>query len=209
MKKILEVRGLSKIYGRGCPQCIVNTGPDSNTNICADCDSVVATHDVSLDLHAGEILGIMGESGSGKSTVVKMLYFDATPTAGEAIFFDEQSEAQQWELFALNAARQRWLRNHRFGMVYQNPHLGLNFNVSAGGNIAERLLMSDLRHYAKIRGRACVPIARRSRKPAVTTSSERAPFRSSSALVATVVPMRMLPMLAVGSGASRGWGTPV
>ena len=114
MKKILEVRGLSKIYGRGCPQCIVNTGPEANTNICADCDSVVATHDVSLDLHAGEILGIMGESGSGKSTVVKTLYFDATPTAGEAIFFDEQSEAQQWELFTLNAARQRWLPEERF-----------------------------------------------------------------------------------------------
>ena len=160
MKKILVVRGLSKIYGRGCPQCVVNTGPDANTNICADCDSVVATHDVNLDLHAGEILGIMGESGSGKSTVVKMLYFDATPTAGEAIFFDEQSEAQQWDLFALNAARQRWLRNHRFGMVYQNPHLGLNFNVSAGGNIAERLLMSDLRHYAQIRGRAGQLLAR-------------------------------------------------
>ena len=160
MKKILVVRGLSKIYGRGCPQCVVNTGPDANTNICADCDSVVATHDVSLDLHAGEILGIMGESGSGKSTVVKTLYFDATPTTGEAIFFDEQGEAQQWDLFALNAARQRWLRNHRFGMVYQNPHLGLNFNVSAGGNIAERLLMSDLRHYAQIRGRAGQLLAR-------------------------------------------------
>ena len=102
----------------------------------------------------------MGESGSGKSMVVKILYFDVTPTAGEAIFFDEQSEAQQWDLFALNAARQRWLRNHRFGMVYQNPHLGLNFNVSAGGNIAERLLMSDLRHYAQIRGRAGQLLAR-------------------------------------------------
>mgnify|MGYP001269210199 FL=1 len=39
-------------------------------------------------------------------------------------------------------------------MVYQNPHLGLNFNVSAGGNIAERLLMSDLVNYKAIRERA-------------------------------------------------------
>jgi putative phosphonate transport system ATP-binding protein len=38
--------------------------------------------------------------------------------------------------------------------VYQNPHLGLNFNVTAGGNIAERLLMSDLAHYGEIRERA-------------------------------------------------------
>ncbi|MBS4017917.1 ATP-binding cassette domain-containing protein [Dechloromonas agitata] len=151
MKKILEVRNLTKIHGRGCPQCIDSTGPEADTNICPHCGSVVAAHGVSFDLHAGEILGIMGESGSGKSTVVKTLYFDDAPSAGEAIVFDE---ARQWNLFSLNAAEQRWLRNHRLGMVYQNPHLGLNFNVSAGGNIAERLLMSDLSHYGEIRERA-------------------------------------------------------
>lgn len=166
MRKILEVRGLSKIHGRGCPHCLDSTGPEMDTNICPHCGSVVAAHNVSLDLHAGEILGIMGESGSGKSTVVKTLFFDDVPTAGEAIFFDNPDghtadhPAQQWDMFALNAARQRWLRNHRFGMVYQNPHLGLNFNVSAGGNIAERLLMSDLNHYGEIRDRACQLLAR-------------------------------------------------
>lgn len=166
MRKILEVRGLSKIHGKGCPHCLDSTGPEMDTNICPHCGSVVAAHNVSLDLHAGEILGIMGESGSGKSTVVKTLFFDDVPTAGEAIFFDPPDDptadnsAQQWDMFALNAARQRWLRNHRFGMVYQNPHLGLNFNVSAGGNIAERLLMSDLNHYGEIRDRARQLLAR-------------------------------------------------
>jgi putative phosphonate transport system ATP-binding protein len=157
MSKILEVRGLTRIHGRGCPLCIEATGPESDTNICPHCGSVVAAHDVSFDLYRGEILGIIGESGSGKSTVVKTLYFDDAPTAGEAIFFDDD---RQFELFALNAARQRWLRNHRFGMVYQNPHLGLNFNVSAGGNIAERLLMSDIAHYGAIRARAEELLAR-------------------------------------------------
>jgi putative phosphonate transport system ATP-binding protein len=157
MKKILEVRGLTKIHGRGCQQCLESTGPDMDTNICPHCGSVVACHNISLDLHEGEILGIMGESGSGKSTVVKTLFFDDAPTAGEALFFDGE---RQWDMFALNAAQQRWLRNHRFGMVYQNPHLGLNFNVSAGGNIAERLLMSDLAHYGEIRERARRLLAR-------------------------------------------------
>ncbi|CAM5539363.1 ABC transporter ATP-binding protein [Thauera mechernichensis] len=157
MKKILEVRGLTKIHGRGCPQCIESTGPEMNTNICPHCGSVVASHGIDFDLHEGEILGIMGESGSGKSTVVKTLFFDDAPTAGEALFFDSE---RQWDMFALNAAQQRWLRNHRFGMVYQNPHLGLNFNVSAGGNIAERLLMSDLSHYGEIRERARHLLAR-------------------------------------------------
>lgn len=157
MNKIFEVRGLSRIYGPGCPLCIESTGPDADTNICPHCGSVVAIHDVSFDLFEGEILGLMGESGSGKSTVVKCLYFDQPPSSGEAIFFDKD---RQHELFALNAAQQRWLRNHRFGMVYQNPHLGLNFNISAGGNIAERLLMSDLMDYGAIRSRSRELLAR-------------------------------------------------
>jgi putative phosphonate transport system ATP-binding protein len=149
--KILEVRGLSRIHGGGCPLCIKSTGPDYDTNICRHCGSVVAVHDVSFDLYRGEILGIIGESGSGKSSTVKMLYFDDAPSAGEAIFFDAN---EQHELFNLNAAQQRGMRNKRFGMVYQNPHLGLNFQISAGGNIAERLLMSDMKNYGEIRRRA-------------------------------------------------------
>ncbi|MEI2615614.1 MAG: ATP-binding cassette domain-containing protein [Methylotenera sp.] len=151
MRKILEVRHLSKIYGKGCPRCIESTGPEADTNICPHCGSVVAIHDVSFDLHEGEILGLMGESGSGKSTVVKNLYFDQTPTSGSARFIEGDATH---EMFNLNAAQQRRLRNQRFGMVYQNPHLGLNFGISSGGNIAERLLMSDVSHYGEIRERA-------------------------------------------------------
>jgi putative phosphonate transport system ATP-binding protein len=106
----------------------------------------------------------MGESGSGKSTLIKMLYFDESPTTGRACFFDQGTRRN---LFSLNAAQQRWLRNRRFGMVYQNPHLGLNFRVSAGGNIAERLLMCELTDYKEIRerviellGRTEVPVNR-------------------------------------------------
>lgn len=155
--KALEVRGLAKIHGRGCALCIEATGPEQDTNVCPHCGTVVAAHGVSFDLYAGEILGIMGESGSGKSTLVKCLYFDEAPSAGETIFFDDD---KQYSLFALNAAQQRWLRNHRFGMVYQNPHLGLNFGISAGGNVAEHLLMSDVTHYGAIRHRARELLAR-------------------------------------------------
>ena len=154
MQPILEVRELSKFYGKGCPACLDNTGAKNNTNICPDCGTVVAMQQVSFDLYPGEILGIMGESGSGKSTLVKCLYFDQAPTDGKAIFYDSRDKDKAQNVFQLNAAQQRWLRNHRFGMVYQNPHAGLNFQVSAGGNIAERLLMSDMLNYRKIRDRA-------------------------------------------------------
>lgn len=157
MNKILQVRGLTKIYGSGCPKCLSSTRPETNTNICPHCGSIVAALDVSFDLYQGEILGIMGESGSGKSTLVKMLYFDQIPTQGSAKFFDKD---RTYDLFALNSAQARWLKNHKFGMVYQNPHLGLNFHVSAGGNIAERLLMSDVLDYGEIRQRSQKLLAR-------------------------------------------------
>jgi len=157
MDKVLEVDSLSKVYGPGCPSCFELTGPEFNTNICPVCGSVVAAHDVSFDLYKGEILGVMGESGSGKSTAVKCLYFDQAPSSGRAVFFDE---GKQYDLFDLNAAQQRNLANHRFGMVYQNPHLGLNFDISAGGNIAERLLMYGVTNYADIRSRATSLLSR-------------------------------------------------
>lgn len=157
MTPILQVDGLSKIYGPGCERCTDATGPEQETNVCRHCGSVIALHDVSFKLHQGEILGIMGESGSGKSTVVKSLFFDEPPSSGAATFIDG---AMEHDMFALDGAQRRRLRNQRFGMVYQNPHLGLNFNISAGGNIAERLLMSDVSNYGTIRARARQLLAR-------------------------------------------------
>jgi len=157
MQRVLEVSGLSRIYGRGCARCAGETGPAFERNVCPACGSVVAVHDVSFHLLPGEILGIMGESGSGKSTIVKLLNFDETAGGGQARFFDGE---RTWDLFGLNSAERRWLRDNRMGTVYQNPHLGLNLDISAGGNIAERLLMNNVLSYREIRERAVQLLAR-------------------------------------------------
>jgi len=149
--RILDVSGLTKIYGAGCESCLDLTGPEAQTNQCSACGSVVACQDVEFKLSRGEILGIIGESGSGKSTLVRLAHMEEEPTAGCALLFDRGDET---DLFTLNAAQQRWLRNHRLGMVYQNAHRGLDFGLSSGGNIAERLLMSDIADYGVIRRRA-------------------------------------------------------
>lgn len=154
---ILEVKGLTKLHGSGCGRCIESTGPEAGTNVCPHCGTVVACADVNLSLMRGEVLGVMGESGSGKSSLVRLLYGDDAPTRGSVRFRDPAEPGQPGEaidLQSLNAQQARRLRNRRFGIVYQNPHLGLNFKVSAGGNIAERLLMSGEMHYAHIRERA-------------------------------------------------------
>lgn len=166
---LLSVKGLSRYFGTLCEHCLDNTGPSHDSNVCPFCGTVVAVHDVSFNLAPGEILGIMGESGSGKSTVVKSLYFDETPDTGLA---NLSLPDKSLSLFDLNAAQKRSARNKLFGMVYQNPHLGLNFGISAGGNIAERLLMSDVSNYAAIRERASgllmqteVPVVRMDHSP--------------------------------------------
>ncbi len=151
---ILEVNGLAKLHGSGCERCESATGPEAATNVCPHCGTVVACTDVSFKLMRGEVLGVMGESGSGKSSLVRLLYGDDAPTRGSVQFRDPDDPGQAVDLLALNAQQARRLRNRRFGIVYQNPHLGLNFKVSAGGNIAERLLMSGEMRYAHIRERA-------------------------------------------------------
>lgn len=162
---ILEVHGLTKLHGPGCPHCVAVTGPVTNsnedTNVCPHCGSIVACADVNLTLMRGEVLGVMGESGSGKSSLVRLLYGDEAPTRGQVLFHDHSGDTPQAiDLLGLNAQQARRLRNRHFGIVYQNPHLGLNFKVSAGGNIAERLLMGGELRYGAIRERAMALLSR-------------------------------------------------
>lgn len=147
---VMEVWGLTKIYGRGCEQCIETTGPQAETNTCSNCDSVVACADVSFEVGSGEVLGIVGESGSGKSTVAGCLTFDIEASAGKAKFADFHGR----DIFSANAAEKRKLRNFDIGIVYQTPQQGLDLDVSAGGNIVEQLLAADWRHVGRMRERS-------------------------------------------------------
>lgn len=139
----LKVAGLTKVYGSICPEC-----GKSSANKCAACGSLLAVSSVSFTLYQGEILGVMGESGSGKSTLVRSLYFDIPPTFGEAFLCRESRN-----IFQLNSQEKRKIKCFTLGMVYQSPHLGLNFDISAGGNVAEKLLMANWRNYSGIRER--------------------------------------------------------
>ena len=86
-----------------------------------------AVRDVSFDVHAGEILIIMGLSGSGKSTVIRCITRLNDPTAG-AIQFEGS------DLLAANEAELIDIRRHKMGMVFQNfgllPHRDVMSNVA-------------------------------------------------------------------------------
>lgn len=159
---VLATRGLAKRYGRGCPSCYALTGADAVSNVCPRCRTVIACQGVSIDLYPKEVLGIVGESGSGKSTLIRLLHFDIEPSEG-AFYLRIEDKATKKNigtdfngrnLVPLSPYQKRQIRNFAMGIVYQHPHLGLRMNISAGGNVAERLLMANWRNVADMRERA-------------------------------------------------------
>lgn len=167
---LLEVRGLTKMYGPGCDACLDLTGPEFNATVCPTCGTVIACADVEFSIRPGSTLGIVGESGSGKTTVLRSLYGDIEPTSGSAIL--RSPDYPPRDLFQLNPQDRRRVRNFEIGMVYQTPRQGLNFGISAGGNVADRLLAANWRTVSHIRDRASglldrmeIPVSRMDDRP--------------------------------------------
>lgn len=148
---ILSIKNLNKQFGKGCSQCQDSTHRELLKNYCPSCGTVYACQDISFDLYPGEILGIVGESGSGKSTLMRCLYFDQEVTSGEA--FLHMYEGGERNLFQESSQKQRYIRNHLMGKVYQNPLLGLKMNFSSIGNIAEKLISAGIRNVGQMEAR--------------------------------------------------------
>lgn len=145
---ILTIDHLDKQYGKGCPICADSANRQLEKNYCPACGTVYACQDISMSVYKGEIIGIVGESGSGKSTLMKCLYFDEEPTNGD-FHFVRQTE-DNGNLFQLSSQQKRSLRNECFGMVYQNPYLGLKMDISAIANVAEKMIAGGNRNVAEM-----------------------------------------------------------
>jgi len=116
-------------------------------------DGIHGCHDVGFDLYPGEVLCIVGESGSGKSTLLQALSWQVMPQEG-SICFDTREQGPV-SLASLTEARLRLLARTDWGFVRQNPRDGLRMEVSAGANVAERLMAIGKRHYGELRQSAC------------------------------------------------------
>lgn len=108
MSRVLELKNLSYVYGTGTPF------------------EKTAVNNLSLSIEKGEFIGIMGHTGSGKSTLVQMLNGLMKPTSGQVLLDGEDI----W-------ANPKDIRKIRFkvGMVFQYPEYQL-FEETVAKDIA-------------------------------------------------------------------------
>ena len=126
---LLTVRGLSKSYGER-----------------------PAVQGAGFDLWPGEVMAIVGESGSGKTTLLNLISARLQPDAGQVLF--RQKGGEMADVHAMSLAQQRALAREDWGFVHQHATDGLRMDVSAGANVAERLMNLGERHYGRLRGAA-------------------------------------------------------
>jgi oligopeptide/dipeptide ABC transporter ATP-binding protein len=126
---LLEVRDLTKHFP-------IRKGLLSRT-----VGHVKALDGISFDVHAGEVLGLVGESGCGKTTAGRCILQLIAPTSGSVKFEGE-------ELVGLPRRAMRPLRR-RMQIVFQDPYSSLNPRLTIGSILREALTTHNL-----ARGRA-------------------------------------------------------
>jgi oligopeptide/dipeptide ABC transporter ATP-binding protein len=122
---ILSVRGLQKYFpikGGGLIRRTVG--------------NVRAVDGVDLDLYPGEVLGLVGESGCGKSTTGRAILNLQPATAGSVVF-------EGREIVGLSRAQMRPLRRD-IQIVFQDPYASLNPRLPVFDIVAEPLIIHDL-----------------------------------------------------------------
>ena len=109
--------------------------------------TLVACNDINLKFYKGKTLGLVGESGCGKSTFMRFLVALDQPTEGEILFHGE-------DMTKLKGEKLRQNRQH-IQMVFQDPYSSLNPRMTVEDIIGEPLDVHHLCRSNLYRTRGC------------------------------------------------------
>ncbi|RMG97956.1 MAG: dipeptide ABC transporter ATP-binding protein [Chloroflexi bacterium] len=98
--------------------------------------AVQAVDGVSFEIRRGETLGLVGESGCGKSTTGRTILQLEKPTGGQVFFGDQ-------ELTNMSSSELRKARRH-MQMIFQDPYASLNPRMTVGNIISEPLEIHNI-----------------------------------------------------------------
>ena len=143
-KNVLEVVSLVKEFP--APRTVGSLFPWAQSS--EEASTFRAVDDISFELKRGESLGLVGESGCGKSTTSSIITRLIEPTSGDVIFDGQNITTYPAETFAQRPERQK------IQMVFQDPTDCLNPRYSAHDCIAEPLKrLRGLRNRLEIRSK--------------------------------------------------------
>jgi len=121
---ILKIEGLSKYYSSSSGIFNFNK------------ETVKAVNKVSFDVYPGETLGLVGESGCGKTTLGRSILRLVEPTSGNITFEDTN-------ITSLNKTAMRAMRRD-MQIIFQDPYSSLNPRLTVGNSIMEPLQVHKL-----------------------------------------------------------------
>jgi peptide/nickel transport system ATP-binding protein len=108
------------------------------TQFFTEAGAVKAVDDVSIEVRRGEVLGLVGESGCGKSvtslSIMRLISQPGRIVAGDIIFDNEN-------LLDLSEKRMMDIRGNRISMIFQQPQSSLNPVFRVGNQLAEVIIL--------------------------------------------------------------------
>ena len=113
---------------------------------------VHAIDDLDLDIRQGETLGIVGETGSGKTmtalAILRLVPYPGKIESGSIVFVDKGLD-KEIELLKLSEERMRSIRGNKISMVFQEPGAALNPVYTIGDQISEVYLLHQRQELAQ------------------------------------------------------------